>query len=105
TDSWNGPGHSLLGVLLPGATYEIEAFVRMVEGAHPVTMTVQRRPAGGTDQFDTIAFQVPASDQDWVRVAGSYTFSTDPNEELQLYLESPDVEADFYVDDVTIVQT
>lgn len=105
TDTWNGPGHSMLGVLEAGATYQIEAFVRMVEGADPVTMTVQRRPGGGTDQFDTVAFQVPASDQDWVQIAGSYTFSTDPNDELQLYLESPNATAAFYVDDVSIVQT
>jgi endo-1,4-beta-xylanase len=105
TASWNGPGHSMIGVLEAGATYEIEAFVRLAEGADPVTMTVQRRPAGGSDQFDTVAFQVSASDQDWVRVAGSYTFSTEDNEELQLYLESPNETASFYLDDVSITMT
>ena len=84
TATWQGPGYDMLGILQAGATYAIEAYVRLVEGSDPVTMTMQRRPSGGDDSFDTIAWQVPASANEWVRVAGSYSFATAANEVLQL---------------------
>jgi endo-1,4-beta-xylanase len=105
TQFWHGPARDVLGVLEAGASYEIEAFVRLVEGADLVTMTMQRRPTGGDDAFDTVAFQVPASADEWVRVAGSYSLATATNEALELYLESPNPDLEFYVDDVTITMT
>jgi endo-1,4-beta-xylanase len=102
-DTWQGPGRDLRDVLQPGVTYEIEAYVRLADApAADVHMTVQRTPAGGDTTFERVASDVAATDVEWVRVAGTYAFTSADNDELQLYLESADATVSFYLDDVTI---
>lgn len=105
-DTWQGPGRDMRDVLLPGATYQIEAFVRLADAASgTVHMTVQRTPTGGDTAFERVASDVAVTDSEWTRVAGSYVFSSEENDELQLYLESPDPTVSFYLDSVTITGT
>ncbi len=105
TDTWQGPGRDMNDVLVAGATYEIEVYARSAGGDGDVTMTVQRTPAGGDTAYETVAWQVPVTDSEWVRVAGSYSFDTADNDELQLYVESPDAGLSYYIDDVVVVMT
>ncbi len=102
-DTWQGPGRDLRTVLQPGVTYQIEAYVRLADvPSAQLHVTVQRTPAGGTTAFERVASDVTVTDDGWTRVAGTYTFTTADNDELQLYLESTDASASFYLDDVTI---
>lgn len=102
-DTWQGPGRDLRAVLQPGVSYEIEAYVRLADApAADLHMTVQRTPAGGDTAFERIASDVSATDGDWTRIAGSYSFTSTDHDELQLYLESPDPAVSFYLDDVVI---
>ena len=57
TAGFNGPSLNLLGQLTKGATYQVTVSVRLVTGEAPTTVrvTMQRTPAGGANQFDTIA--------------------------------------------------
>jgi endo-1,4-beta-xylanase len=102
-DTWQGPGRDLRDVLQPGVTYEIEAYVRL-DGAPSADlhMTVQRTPAGGSTAWERVASDVRATDDGWTRVAGTYTFTSADNDELQLYVESPNATVSFYLDDVSI---
>lgn len=103
TDSWQGPGHDMLGVLQPGVTYQIEAYVRLADAPSAnLHMTVQRTPSGGDTTWERVASDVAATDTGWVRVAGTYSFTSADNNELQLYVESPNASVSFYLDDVTI---
>lgn len=103
TDTWQGPGRDMLSVLAPEVTYEIEAYVRMADvPSANVHMTVQRTPTGGDTAFERVASDVTVTDGDWVQISGSYQFTSADNDELQLYLESADANASFYLDDVTI---
>ena len=103
--NWQGPAVDLLDQLVAGATYEIGAYVKVVEGNGIVTMTMQRTPTGGDTQYETVAWEVAVSDAEWVEVAGSYTFADANNDEMQLYIESPDAGLAFYVDDFSVVMT
>lgn len=105
TATWQGPGKDMLSVLKAGGVYQIEAYVRTVSGDDLVTMTVQRTPSGGSASYDTVAWQVPVSESEWTLVGGSYTFDSEVNTELQMYLESPNAELEYYLDDVSVVVT
>lgn len=105
-DTWQGPGRDLRAVLQPGVNYEIEAYVRLADTpTADVHMTVQRTPTGGDTNWDRVASDVTVTDGDWVQVAGTYSFTGAENDELQLYIESPDPTMSFYLDDVTITAT
>src|SRR4051795_11490210 len=54
---FHGPSLNVLGTLLKGATYQVNAKVRLVGGEVPTTLkiTMQRTPTGGSAQFDQIA--------------------------------------------------
>lgn len=102
-DTWQGPAHDLRDVMRAGVTYEIEAYVRLADApSADLHLTMQRTPAGADTVFERVAADVAATDDGWVRLAGSYTPASADNDELQLYVESPDATVAFYLDDVTI---
>ena len=104
--TWQGPGLNVSALLEPGATYDVEAWVRLPEGMPDdlITLTVQRTPAGGDTAYDSVAYQVPVTAGAWTEVSGSYSYAG-AVDELQLYLESPTADLAFLVDDVSITVT
>jgi endo-1,4-beta-xylanase len=106
TANWQGATIDVLGMLEPGKTYEIGAYVRLAEGEPDsrVILTMQRTPVGGSTAYEWIAPSAEdgVTDAEWVYLQGQYSFSGEVSE-LLLYVESPDDElVDFYVDDITI---
>ncbi|QSB14773.1 endo-1,4-beta-xylanase [Natronosporangium hydrolyticum] len=103
---WHGPGRDLREILQPDITYQVEAYVRLADAdAADLHLTVQRRPAGGDTEYERVDSDVVATGDEWVRLAGSYQFSSSVNDELELYVESPDQTVSFYLDDVRITTT
>lgn len=105
TATWEGPGRDVRGVLLPDATYAVEAYAKIAAGgaAADVQLTVQRTGAGGSTAYERVASGTVTPDG-WALLRGEYRFSGEVSE-LQLYLESGDATASFLVDDVTVTMT
>jgi endo-1,4-beta-xylanase len=105
TAEWNGPSLDLFGKFLKGATYQIDASVRLVAGqpAGLIRVTMQRTLADGTNQFDQVSASAMngVTDAAWVRLQGQYSFSNDITG-LLLYIESSDPTTEYYVDDFNI---
>jgi endo-1,4-beta-xylanase len=104
-----GPGIHLTN-LVPGASYQITAYVLLSSGetATAANLTMQRSDPGcsGGTCYDTIGtYQVPVSDSGWVQVGGTYTVSSSETG-LLLYaqLVGPTSAQSFYLDDVVINQ-
>ncbi len=106
TQNWHGPSLNLLGKLQEGAIYEISGYVRLVAGQPPsrLIFTMQRTPTGGSTVYEWVVASAEngVTDAGWVKLEGLYTFTGDASE-LVLYVESPNATAEFYLDDVTIV--
>jgi len=105
TAGFNGPSFNLLGQLSKGATYQVQVSVRLVTGEAPTTVrvTMQRTPAGGTNQFDSIASNASVTDAAWVTLSGVYSFTTDVTG-LLLYVEATSATASYYIDSFSITQ-
>ena len=101
TASFMGPGVSLQGQLVKGATYQVTLSVRMVAGQPATTIlpTVQRTPTGGSAQFDTVMTISNVTDQAWVTATALYSFSTD-NSALIFYVQTQSGNASYYIDTV-----
>jgi endo-1,4-beta-xylanase len=105
TATWNGPGHDMTGILLTGATYTISIQVQMAAGtaATPIHLTVQRTPNGASTVFERVASATVAAGA-WTQLLGDYSFTADSTG-IQLYVESDDASASFFIDDVTVTET
>ncbi len=106
-----GPSVALTGVLLPGATYQITAYVMLTSGeantnANFTMMRSDPTCSGGTC-YDTIgAYQVPVTDSGWATIGGSYTVSlTETALTLYAQLVGATTAQSFYLDDVVITET
>ena len=103
TAGFHGPSLNILGLLTRGATYQVTASVRLVAAtpATTIRVTVQRTPAGGSNQFDTVAQNANVTDAGWVTLTGLYSFGTEVTG-LLLYIEATSATASYYVDDFSI---
>ncbi len=106
-----GPSVGLTGLLLPGATYQITAYVMLTSGEpnSNANFTIQRSDpscSGGTC-YDTIGtYQVPVTDSGWATIGGSYTVSaTETGLLLYAQLVGATTAQSFYLDDVVITET
>ncbi|WP_281890509.1 endo-1,4-beta-xylanase [Paenibacillus sp. YYML68] len=106
TNTWNSPSLNAKDVLTKGTVYEITAYVKLAgkqpsSPASTIRMTMESKPVGGSTSWSTVA-SASISDSNWVRLRGSYTYSTDMDS-LKLYVESSIASDVYYLDDVTIV--
>jgi GH35 family endo-1,4-beta-xylanase len=99
TASFNGPSLDLQSQLLPGATYQISGWVRLVSGSDTVRFTVQHGTGGN---FAGVA-QGVAGNTAWVQLQGTFTRGVGDSV-VRLYLESNNAASEYYLDDVVITE-
>jgi endo-1,4-beta-xylanase len=105
TAGYNGPSVNLAGLLVPGATYQLTVWARLLATtpatpATQVAMTVQRT-AGGVTNYDGVT-SATANDSGWVKLSGLYSFAGPAPSALTLYVESASATASYYIDDFTV---
>ncbi|MCD0445378.1 endo-1,4-beta-xylanase [Glycomyces sp. A-F 0318] len=100
---WHGPSVDITDHIVPGGTYEIAVGVRFADGSEGelLTATVQRETAEGTS-YDSVVYQ-SAVGTDWAELTGQYSI-TGPADSLTFYIESPTVDASYWIDDFTITE-
>jgi glucuronoarabinoxylan endo-1,4-beta-xylanase len=102
TAAWNGVAQSFLGVMQPGATYNISAWVRLASGGNqPVMLTIQQVDGSGTS-YKNVASGT-ATSTGWVQLNGSFTLTVSGTlTGLLLYMEGPASGVSFYADDFDV---
>lgn len=104
TEPRYGPGVSLLGTLLPGASYEIEASVRLLAGSGVAQLEMKIQFVTESDDrrdWQQVAVEPAVTDTAWSRLRGGYTPPAH-GYELELFIASSDPTVSYYVDDVTV---
>lgn len=102
TDTWNGVAKSVLGVLQPGYSYNVSAWVQLENSnSQTVKLTVQKIDGSGTS-YQNVA-TATASSNGWTLLSGSYTLTVSGSlTTLRLYMEGPDAGVNFYADDFAV---
>ncbi|MFB4290193.1 endo-1,4-beta-xylanase [Nonomuraea sp. ATR24] len=99
TQNWHGA--SLPDPFEPGVLHTVTAYARLVSGGPAaVSLTVQRTPSGGETTYETVASATVTGDG-WTLLSGAYTLPPSSTG-VQLYAESADAGAAFYLDDITL---
>jgi hypothetical protein len=104
TAGWHGPATDLLAVLRPRAVYRFEVHVQLLAGSPtaPIQTTMQFVPEStGETSWTQIAQHPEVTDQAWQLLVGEHSLP-EAGFEAQFYVESPDPEVAFYIDDITI---
>src|SRR5262245_29533796 len=103
TQGFHGPSLNVLSLLTKGATYQVTASVRLVAptAASTVRVTMQQTPAGGSNQFATVAQNTGVTDAAFVTLTGLYSYGADMTG-LLLYVESTNATASYYLDNFSI---
>ncbi|WP_129337446.1 endo-1,4-beta-xylanase [Cellulomonas endophytica] len=105
TGQGDGIGHDLTGLVQPGGTYTISAWVKMAAGAATDDVWLSlARTAGGTTSYDTVAQLPGVVSTGWTELTATYTVP-DGVESAFLYLETSYSDGGtepFLVDDVVV---
>jgi glucuronoarabinoxylan endo-1,4-beta-xylanase len=102
TATWNGVAQSFLGVMQPGVTYSISAWVRLASGGNQsVMLTIQQIDGNGTTYSQ--AASGTATSTGWIQLNGSFTLTVSGTlTGLRLYMEGPATNVNFYADDFDV---
>jgi hypothetical protein len=104
TASWNGIATNLLGLVVPGASYEASLWARIGGSASDqLALTAKITCAGASSQFVRVA-SATGSDNQWVQMSGVLAVPNCTLTELTLYVEGPQAGVDIYIDDVSVQQ-
>lgn len=109
SNPWEGPVANLMGKLVKGNTYYASAWVYQ-ESGEPQTFrfTAYSPDDSSEDLYDskfykTVSENLEVPSGEWTRLEGLYTYEyTGEPSAMNMYLESPEIDFDFYVDDVVV---
>jgi endo-1,4-beta-xylanase len=99
----DGLARDVTGLLAPGTTYQVSAWVRFAGGGPGDVWLSMQRTVDGADTFDTLAQLTGVTSGSWHRVAATVTMSEADAATLYLETDYPDgTTADLLVDDVLV---
>jgi endo-1,4-beta-xylanase len=104
TSQGQGIGHDVTGILLPGQTYELSAWVKFQAGQTPGDVWLSlARTAGGTTSYGTLGQFSGMSNSTWVQV--TQTFQMGEADSALLYFETAyngGNTSSFLIDDISV---
>ena len=101
TATYMGIAQSFVGALSAGQTYDVSAWVRMVNGASQTVHLTMQKTDGGTTSYAQIAAG-SVSSSSWTQLSGQYTYSPSGTiTALNFYAEvTSSTNAAYFIDDV-----
>ncbi|WP_341278961.1 carbohydrate binding domain-containing protein [Paenibacillus sp. FSL H8-0537] len=99
---WQGPALDLTSYMKKGQTYTLSGKLRLPQGvtASDILLTMNRTDENGLHYYDNVSASHVTVDG-WVDFEGVYTF-TGTVAGLNIYMESPNATASFYLDDFKV---
>jgi endo-1,4-beta-xylanase len=101
--TWQGAQIDLTSLLEKGKEYQFSIWVYQNSGSDQnITLTMQRKNADNTTNYDTIKWQQTVPSGVWTEITGSYQVPQTATQ-LVFYVESPNATLSFYLDDFSAV--
>ena len=111
TQNCAGPSIELVSLLVPQATYQITAYMRLTSdeaSTDSANMTIKQVDASSGTTYVTVGnYTTAVTSSGWTKLTGNYTVSSSPSS-LVLYFQlvgnAPNTTDSFYLDNVTITE-
>ena len=101
-ETWQGPGYDLTTALTRNASYRAAIWARVPEGSQTMQLTYKHRCEDQTDDTYT-PFGASRVSTDWTELNASFVAADCKVVQSLIYVEGPAAEADFYIDDASLV--
>ncbi|MEK0316118.1 endo-1,4-beta-xylanase [Cohnella sp. 56] len=106
TDTWHGPTIRVEKNVDKGSEYKVTAWVKLISPASSQLQLSTQVGNGGTASYNTIQAKTVRAADGWVKLEGTYRYSSVGDEFLTIYVESSSNKtASFYIDDISFVNT
>jgi endo-1,4-beta-xylanase len=102
TQTYQGIGQSLLGIMQPGKTYTITGWVKLQNtSSDSVGLTMKQTDSSGTNYISIV--RSTGNNTSWTCLSNNFTLNVSGTlTGLELYFEGPASGVNFYVDDVNV---
>jgi endo-1,4-beta-xylanase len=102
TETWQGPGYDLTGVVLEGANYTVKLWMRTDGDASTISLTYKRRCVD-----ESAVTYLPLGSGtltgDWTELSAPLNIPNCTLGDSLIYVEGPPVGESFYLDDTSLV--
>ncbi|MGO4348931.1 endo-1,4-beta-xylanase [Paenibacillus sp. MCAF9] len=106
TDSWHGPTIRVEQNVDKGSEYKVTAWVKLISPTSSQLQLSTQVGNGSTASYNTIQAKTVNAADGWVKLEGTYRYSSVGDEFLTIYVESSSNKtASFYIDDISFVNT
>jgi carbohydrate binding protein with CBM4/9 domain len=101
TQTWEGPGYPLTGLVEPGHQYVVNLWARAEADTLSANLTVKARcPDETADSYTPLTYFSLTTE--WLEVTGSFAAPTCAGSAATVYLEAAPATGNFYIDDTSI---
>ena len=101
---WHGPSLEVTPYINLGETYEVSAWVKVdTDSNQTITLSTQVGD-GSSAAYNNISSATLSSEDGWVEIRGEYRYTSLGGGFVSIYLESNNVNLEFYVDDIDFQQ-
>ena len=105
---YEGPGYDLLGTVELDASYTATVWVRLKSPSQVASLTFKGRCVGETDEtalYSNITSVRSTAALGWQQLSGSFTTRACELTGATLFIQSPDIGEEFYIDDASLYRT
>ena len=103
-NNWHGPSLEVTPYINAGETYEVSVWVKVdTESSQRLTLSTQVGDGSAAAYNNIASVDVSAADG-WVEITGEYRYTSLGGGFVSIYVESNNINLDFYVDDVNFQQ-
>ncbi|WKV08626.1 endo-1,4-beta-xylanase [Thermoanaerobacterium sp. CMT5567-10] len=103
TANWNGPSYDLTGKIVPGQQYNVDFWVKFIDGNDTEQIKATVKATSDKDNYIQVNDFADVSKGEWTEIKGSFTLPIADYSAISIYVESPNPTVDFYIDDFSVI--
>ncbi|MDK2806158.1 MAG: endo,4-beta-xylanase [Thermoanaerobacterium sp.] len=103
TANWNGPSYDLTGKIVPGQQYNVDFWVKFIDGNDTEQFKATVKATSDKDNYIQVNDFANVNKGEWTEIKGSFTLPIADYSAISIYVESPNPTVDFYIDDFSVI--
>ncbi|WP_061950430.1 endo-1,4-beta-xylanase, partial [Alkalihalobacillus trypoxylicola] len=104
-NNWHGPSLDITPFVEAGSEYQISAMVQLLSPDSAQLQLSTQVGDGDGASYNNIQGKTVSKGDGWVKLEGTYRYTSMGNGHLSIYIESNNATASYYIDDITFEKT
>ncbi|MDE4541380.1 endo-1,4-beta-xylanase [Thermoanaerobacterium sp. R66] len=103
TANWNGPSYDLTGKIVPGQQYNVDFWVKFVDGNDTEQIKATVKATSDKDDYIQVDDFANVNKGEWTEIKGNFTLPDADYSGISIYVESQNPTLEFYIDDFSVI--